>query len=416
MHEPKPKDPSQNMMLPNLVLSEQALHYLSEARNYANLINTLYSGKTKELINDLSLQNAIIFCLKALGTLIGKAAKSLGITKLDNFPLFWRNMSYLRNNLIHHCYSSCITQNCSENFENICKRSNQIIEYLTLCIDTKNTHVDLGGKKFKVFIDFYALCGDLEKAFPKEKRHKLPQQFYTQVILDALEGINSLLKGKGTVTEELFSKLKINNPIVYYALQNLLELIATTANPNPEFSVMTQGTRDLLNSAHPNTDRWLHDLGESRMHAMHNSIVISNPIMAEHLIDMLKLRDQIFSNFTLKNKLTVALKPEAPIPKELAKGVEAKQKQHLPVISPKEPSLTISTIKNPSVSVPSEPSPVLAKGEAKPKAPSYASLFLKSAAKEPVANPSSLPTAKNKPLASETKGPASTPKPSGKNH
>jgi len=55
--------------------------------------------------------------------------------------------------------------------------------------------VDLGGEKYKVFLDIYELSIHLKnKDFPKERRSKIPQKEYFMTVINAIDGIEFLTK------------------------------------------------------------------------------------------------------------------------------------------------------------------------------------------------------------------------------
>jgi len=73
----------------------------------------------------------------------------------------------------------------------------------------------------------------------------------------------------------------------YYALQNILECIATLANPNAfgATQLINDSSRSTIFSIEPKADGWLRGLGQSRIDALHThgTIVIPDDEACTHL-------------------------------------------------------------------------------------------------------------------------------------
>ena len=184
-----------------MILKSPTIIWIQKAIFFGEEIRKLFTNIQKPENIQAPLQNALMFCLKAIGTCLDKAAESENINlEQDLRPeqrrpydtlLFWKNLHHLRNSLIHH-----FDQNMLHNFSlqtdeffllfNICKNAGQIVFYLRLVANQNNTSVDLKGQRFKVFIDIHELARLLAIHNPREIRAKIPQSQYLQAMTDAI--------------------------------------------------------------------------------------------------------------------------------------------------------------------------------------------------------------------------------------
>jgi len=297
-----------------MILKSPTIIWIQKAIFFGEEIRKLFTNIQKPENIQAPLQNALMFCLKAIGTCLDKAAESENINlEQDLRPeqrrpydtlLFWKNLHHLRNSLIHH-----FDQNMLHNFSlqtdeffllfNICKNAGQIVFYLRLVANQNNTSVDLKGQRFKVFIDIHELARLLAIHNPREIRAKIPQSQYLQAMTDAI----------GITLKHIIPN--IENPSIntletekYYALQNMLECVATLGNPNVFGATQRIGnsSRNAIFSIEPNADKWLRDLGQSRIKALHThgTIVIPDDEVRTHLRN-LQLLHRVLLNPRLAN-------------------------------------------------------------------------------------------------------------------
>ena len=202
---------------------------------------------------------------------------------------FWINLHYLRNNLIHH-----FDQNMLHSFQlqtderftlfKICKNAGQIVFYLQLVMRNQTTAIDLRGQKFKVFLDIYELADLLATHNSREIRIQITQPQYLQAMTDAI----------GIIFREISPNVIVGKPLIstlceerYYALQNILECIATLGNPNMFGAVqlINDSSRRAIFSVASQADGWLRGLGQSRIMALHEQVtgVIPDDKIYAHL-------------------------------------------------------------------------------------------------------------------------------------
>lgn len=287
-----------NTFTPDISLNNDAIEDLKEIFKYTKILTTLINKADENTLNTLfknnTFQHAVIFLFKAIGACIDKATKNLNLT-IDQTPIFWKNLHYLRNALIHHLNATTLPEKTKPLLISMCMKVGHIYRYFSLVVDAKNTNVNLGMDRYKVFLDIHKLTETLKIKYPKEKRAKTPQLQYLKIILNAINGIEHLTKNI-TLTAENIEILKNKDPIIYFALQNLLELIATISTPNPEYSVLTVDTRKRINLAHADADTWLRGLGDSRNNAMHLSICIDDISFPIHIENMLAFKRHVLSH------------------------------------------------------------------------------------------------------------------------
>jgi uncharacterized protein with HEPN domain len=306
---------------PNIPLDKNSLQEFKEIFRYTKIITDLVSGMNQnELVNilkgtglpkDMALQHALLFCLKAIGTCIDNATARLGLN-IEQMPLFCQNMFYLRNSLIHHCPTISLANDQFDLLASVCTKMGHIYKYFSKVVDAQNTAINLGGERYKVFLDIHELNFKLREQYPREQRTQIIQEQYLKVILAAIKGLE--IETTGTdLTEEGMKQLPHKK---FFALQNLLELIATLANPNPEQRLLSEHTRDVINHAHPDADTWLRTLGMSRMEAMHRTGMISNRNLAIHISEMMRLKNEVLLNVNFQRTLGITLTPSPPQPKQ----------------------------------------------------------------------------------------------------
>ena len=334
---------SRDTRTPAFPLSPAGLAKLKKIFVYTRVIKALLESqqlektdaqeKQRELLEKIkksrSLQHALIFCLKAIGSIVDQAAILCHIDlSKDEAPLFWRNLHHLRNSLVHSCPIVSIPAEMQTHLSTITVKAFQIYNYFSLVCDAQNTKVDLGGEKFGVFIDIHALAEVLKTNYSREVIAKRSQQQHLQVILEAIEGIANI--GKETqFTEETMQDLQVNNPQRFYTLQNLLEIISTIANPNPgaapgEKTILTEETRKAL-IHHSQVDTWLGELGDARAAAMHGSSEIPLDELGGHLENMVLLKAIL---------LTPQFQSAAHVRLLSSAGSSAPQPSQVPPLSP----------------------------------------------------------------------------------
>jgi len=98
------------------------------------------------------------------------------------------------------------------------------------------------------------------------------------------------------ISEESIALIKTQDEPKYYAIQNLLECIATLCCPNDRDGPVhfTQQTRTVLNSIGATVDASLRSLGNERNQVMHQRIEFSR--VHEHVNQMLELKQMMLTN------------------------------------------------------------------------------------------------------------------------
>jgi len=255
---------------PNISLmeSECAQHQLVQIFEYTKMVNTLLYGFDLEqligvLKRDLSLQHALIFCFKAIGMHADKASEHLRL-EIYKRPLFWKNIHYLRNSLVHHSLSIKMSDHALNFLAKITVSTWQISKYFSLVLRTGNTQVDLQRKRYKVFTYIYRLAKLLKES------EDISQTQYLEVVINAIQGIRSLTSQINVTADSLItlSKGGFEECKKYYALQNLCELIATIANPNDN-TLLNEFTLLAIIQQNPDIAICLSSLRTSRGRAMH---------------------------------------------------------------------------------------------------------------------------------------------------
>ena len=254
-------------------------------------------------------QNALIFCLKAVGICIDEAAKRMGLdfskplTYHQHLPrdtvLFLRNMHYLRNALIHHFDSNMLNGFVLSADENallfkLCKNIGQVEFYLNLITTQKKTDIDLGRQRFKVFFDFHDLSHEFMKDSPREARAGSTQAQYLQAMADALSILKNLIIKGREINVELIDRLRRSEPHNYFAMQNLLECVTVLGNPNPfgdGSQLISNASRAAIFSIDGHADDYLRNLATNRIVAVHDkaSAVIPDAELVDNLHEMMLL-------------------------------------------------------------------------------------------------------------------------------
>ena len=254
-------------------------------------------------------QNALIFCLKAVGICIDEAAKRMGLdfskplTYHQHLPrdtvLFLRNMHYLRNALIHHFDSNMLNGFVLSADENallfkLCKNIGQVEFYLNLITTQKKTDIDLGRQRFKVFFDFHDLSQQFMKDSPREARAGRTQAQYLQAMADALSILKNLIIKGREINVELIDRLRRSEPHNYFAMQNLLECVTVLGNPNPfgdGSQLISNASRAAIFSIDGHADDYLRNLATNRIVAVHDkaSAVIPDAELVDNLREMMLL-------------------------------------------------------------------------------------------------------------------------------
>jgi hypothetical protein len=296
-------------------LKQQTINQLRRVIKFGEIIKRLFFATKSSSDIKPSLQNALIFCLKAIGTGIDNAAK-LEQLELDN-PLnetqqllqdtliFWKNLHYLRNALIHHFDCNMLNlfglqaDECECLFK-VCKNMGQVVFYLHLVCDAYNTAINLRGQRFKVFVDVYEFASLLQAHNPRNIRQSITQAQYLQAMVDAIGIIKTHIIKSREISPQLIEEIRQTDEVNYYALQNLLEYIATLGNPNALGATqrISDYTRRIIFHIVSEADGWLRDLGQSRIKALHvdGTIVIPNIAMAGHIICLYKLHPVLFDS------------------------------------------------------------------------------------------------------------------------
>ena len=280
-------------------LSRDSLYQIKKAFNLAGTIRQLFLNIGEATEIKTPLQNAIMFCLKAIGACIDKAAwlEGMDLSRELNFGqklprdtlIFWKNMHYLRNTLIHH-FDQNMTQNsfglteCQRQILFvICKRIDQVMIYLQQIQSDKDTSIVCqrcnAGQTFKVFLDFFELNGLLRDYNPRTIRTQISSQQYCQAMMDAVCIINVYIIKNRSINLQLISILREREIVNYYVLQNFLECIATIGDPNPVESTqcINDQQRAILFNIDGDADTWLRNLGRDRIQALHLSSTIYIP-------------------------------------------------------------------------------------------------------------------------------------------
>jgi uncharacterized protein with HEPN domain len=281
-------------------LRKETLQQIKKAFNFATVIQQLFHNIDKAADIKTPLQNAIMFCLKAIGTCIDKAAwhervdLSLDLKPNQKLPkdtlIFWKNMHYLRNTLVHHFDRNMTQNNFALTAEQlqilfvICQRINQVTGYLqqiyqdeetsTLCYNCN------AGQTFRVFLDFFDLNRSLRDYNPRVVRTQIPSQQYCQAMMDAVCIIDThIIKNRTPLNLQLVKQLREHEIVNYCALQNLLECVATIGDPNPMGSTqcISDQQRAVIFNIDAEADKWLRNLGGDRIQALHTSSTVYIP-------------------------------------------------------------------------------------------------------------------------------------------
>ena len=277
---------------PDILLTDYAHYQLVQIFKYTKIITSLVGSLNAEklyeiLIQDLPLQHALIFCFKVIGMHVSNAAENLSL-KVENMPLFCKELHYLRNSLIHHCPTTAMPKPALVLLAKISASTGHIYKYFSLVCDARNMQVDLKGQRYKVFLDVHELAAGLrQKAYPKENRGRISQAQYLEVVISAIRGIRALTNGVELTVRSLQSMR--NNPDrykTYFALQNLCELIATIMNPNPEYALLNRDTILAVRERHSDIETWLRSLGKSRVEAMHGTGFIAYAMLVIHIQEL----------------------------------------------------------------------------------------------------------------------------------
>lgn len=282
-------------------LNSQAIKYLKSAIDCVDCIigiSPIRKSKDSQCIT-MPQQQAILFLLKALGTYIDSAARSMGLDfakEDDKLPFFWKHMHFLRNSLTHY-FNKCIVENQFSLFPPSVDKLKEMLQifwqvknFLNMQIDEQKLNVNLCGDKFKVFYCFHELTNLLKEDSPRNKRGSYPQKAYLLSLIEMISQLNKWLEKTG-IDENSLSQLKKNDPGTYYALQNVIEIIATVTTPTEGQSLITEKTRnDYFNSE---TKRALRSLGLKRNTAMHETCEIMPRNLTGHLNELAKISDHL---------------------------------------------------------------------------------------------------------------------------
>jgi hypothetical protein len=94
---------------------------------------------------------------------------------VEKAPLFWKALHYLRNALIHHCPTMLMSPDSLNLLASMATKRGQIYHYFDMICKAKNTKVDLGGEKYKVFMDVEELATNLrDKTYSRDILGKKP--------------------------------------------------------------------------------------------------------------------------------------------------------------------------------------------------------------------------------------------------
>lgn len=149
-------------------------------------------------------------------------------------------------------------------------------------------------QKFNVFLDIHELTEKLRTTYSKDYRASISTQKLLTLVWEAIQGMEYFAQ-QGFKKSTHVDQSKAENSANYYALQNLLELVATLMTPNEEYSLLESSVRNLINQSHPNADEWLRALGESRNRSMHQSLTFSARDTSAHLSHMLSFKQDILA-------------------------------------------------------------------------------------------------------------------------
>lgn len=272
---------------PNINLNEDALFHLKQIFQYTKIITDLVEGKNQSQVNellkgtisqqkDLSLQHALIFCFKAIGMHIDHATEILELA-VKNTPLFWQELHFLRNALIHHCPTTLMPNSALELLASMSTKAGQV----------------------------------LKDTYPRDQRLNITQETYLKTVLSAITGLVFITANLSPLNEEGIKTLSNKD---FYALQNLCELVATIMNPNPEYAVLTEKTIHTIRKQHPQAEEWLRSLGESRVDAMHLTGMIPSRALATHVKELYLLKTQVLLNPDFQDALGIKLVTLSPVP------------------------------------------------------------------------------------------------------
>lgn len=315
-------------------INTEAIEILRRAHEFVMQIERIFAGCSdpSALARRLARQNAIIFCLKGLGICIDKVAETMRLdlskrltpeqTLAHDTLLFWQNMHYLRNALIHHFDSNMLgdfrlSEGENEMLFKLCRLVGQVKFYLELIISQGKTDVDLHGQRFKVFFAFHDLAELLRKHSPRESRGGITQVQYLQAMVDALCIIeNHIVRGR-ELNVTFIESLRTEESAGYYTIQNLLDCVAILGNPNP-FGDGTQLIKDITRrvifSIESQIDTWLRRLGSNRILAAHTEAtgIIPNERLVVNLQEMRLLHRALLSPAMQRTDIGAQLRDRFP--------------------------------------------------------------------------------------------------------
>lgn len=306
----------------------KAYHYLNQALEFVHIIKQLINrnGWQSALKNPV-LQNATLFCLKAIGTYVDIASPQLDIDfQQKKMPTmqqhFFGTLHYLRNHLIHHFHFNLSQQHVlneaqlnllSQFLNNI----GQLEFFLTVIVNKKihPDQFDLKGQKYKVFYSIHDFSEKLRKDNPKDSRNQIPQYQYLQGIVNAISAINLMLPYK-ELTKAHITDLRSNNPAAsYYAVLNLLDNVAILGNPNRlgAEQYISDFSRGALFSINPDCQKFMRALGDDRNTASHETIIIPDDSVVDHVLNMRVVQKALLSDdlksTSVKRNLFLELQP-----------------------------------------------------------------------------------------------------------
>ena len=281
-------------------LSARSIRFLQDALSYVTIAQGISEVDSQHPIR----QHALLFCLKTIGTCIEKSANSSEINLQNRHQpdtlKFWKNLYYLKNTLVHHFHANMangfqLHPSQIQPINLVHQQIGQLKFYLELVTTNGNTNVDLGGQRFKFFFKCHDLGETFRKVSPRDSRATIDQKTYLKSLYRGLD-ILDVINPTKPATEESVTALKNENITKYYAIQNLLECIATLCCPNELDGPVhfDQKTRNTLNALGASVDSSLRSLGLERNNVMHQSNEFSR--VHEHLNHMHELKQILLDN------------------------------------------------------------------------------------------------------------------------